>query len=165
MEDMDRFYDKEDGGQTIESLTAEHVVKDKMHLSHVLKEHTIISSATIQRDEDVGVWQIVHQNVDDGTLEEMVFTIMRALYVMDLPPVTKETSQSIQLVMGEREFKEGEMEEWKPTTAKEFITMDLSNRYFRPRNSTNEEEGIPISQDVDPSRYIGEDGTAQMDPH
>lgn len=57
-------------------------------------------------------------------------------------------------VMGEREFREGEMEERKPTTAKEFITVDLSNRYFRPRNSTNEEEEIPISQDIDPASIL-----------
>ncbi|PBK65102.1 hypothetical protein ARMSODRAFT_978521 [Armillaria solidipes] len=157
---MDRFYSKEDVRQTIESLTAEHVVKDKMHLSRVLKEHTIIRSATIQRDEDAGVWRIVCQNADDGTLEEMVFTITGALMQKEK---TRFLSQSVQLVglgsnmfdnvvaaikeiqvMGEREFREGEMEEWKPTMAKEFVTVDL----------TNDEEGIPISQDVNPAGIL-----------
>ncbi|KAK0449817.1 uncharacterized protein EV420DRAFT_1646817 [Desarmillaria tabescens] len=160
---MDRFYDKDDAKNIIESLTQERIEKDRMHLSRVLKDNDFIKSASIKRDDEVGVWRIIKQSEDDGTMEEMVFTIMGAIYAMDLPPVAKETraqkekvrflSQSVWLVglgsesfdnamdairsmqvMGEREFRDGELEHWKPI----------------PRNTTNDEEGIPFPNDVDP---------------
>ncbi len=46
------------------------------------------------------------------------------------------------------------MEDWKPTTAKGFNVVELSNQYFRPTNTTNEDEGIPLSPDMDPARIL-----------
>ncbi|KAK0433745.1 uncharacterized protein EV420DRAFT_1283049, partial [Desarmillaria tabescens] len=53
-------------------------------------------------------------------------------------------------VMGEREFRDGELEHWKPMSMKGLDAIELSNRYFRPRNTTNNEEGVPFPNDVDP---------------
>ncbi|KAK0433173.1 hypothetical protein EV421DRAFT_1741773 [Armillaria borealis] len=154
------FYNKEDAKDTIESLILEQSVKDKMHLSRVMT------------------------NMQEDALEEMVFTMTGAIFAMDLPPITKEMrmlkekmrflSQSVRLVglgsksfdntvsaikamqvMGEQEFREGKLEEWKLVAAKGFETVDLLNQYFRPRNSSNEDEGIPIAADVDPSGILG----------
>ncbi|KAK0469128.1 uncharacterized protein EV420DRAFT_1633559 [Desarmillaria tabescens] len=88
---MDRFYNKDDAKNIIELLTQERVKKDRMHLSRVLKDNEFIKSASIKRDDEAEVWRIIKQSEDKGTMEEMVFTITGAIYMMDLPPVAKET--------------------------------------------------------------------------
>ncbi|KAK0455523.1 uncharacterized protein EV420DRAFT_1481368 [Desarmillaria tabescens] len=183
---MDRFYNQEDAKETIESLIAERIAKDKLHLSRVMKDNGRINAASIRRDEDAGVWRIVRQNANDESTKETVFTITGAIFAMDLPPVMKETrstrmlkekarflSQSVPLiglgskrfdeavsaikeiqVMGECEFRDGELEEWKPVTVKGYEMVELTNRYFRPKTSANEEEEIPIGADIDPAGVL-----------
>ncbi|KAK0470185.1 uncharacterized protein EV420DRAFT_1634600 [Desarmillaria tabescens] len=147
-------------GDMIEALINERTAKDKLHLSWVMKEHNVIKSASIKRDEDAGMWRIIRKTAGEGAIEEVVFTMTGAIYAMDLPPVTKETSHGQdakreseipkpnESANDGREFREGEMEEWKPTKVKNLDVVELSNRYFRPRNNSNEED-IPFSPDVD----------------
>ncbi|PBK92318.1 hypothetical protein ARMGADRAFT_1031192 [Armillaria gallica] len=172
---MDRFYNKEDAKDTIESLILEWSVKDKMHLSRVMSEPHVIGTAGIKQNKDMGMWRIMQQNTKEDMLEEMVFMMTGAIFAMDLPPITKETRMlkkkmrflssksfddavstiKVMQVMGEQEFKEGELKKWKPVAVRGFETVDLSNQYFRPRNSSNEDKGIPIAPDVDPSGILG----------
>ncbi|KAK0457946.1 uncharacterized protein EV420DRAFT_1764467 [Desarmillaria tabescens] len=155
---MDRFYNKDDAKNIIELLTQERVEKDRMHLSRVLKDNEFVKSASIKRDNEAGVWRIIKQSEDEGMMEEMVFTITGAIYAMDLPPVAKEMRAQKEkvgfLIMGEREFRDGELKHWKPMSMKGLDVIELSNRYFRLRNSTNDEEGIPFSNDVDPAGIL-----------
>ncbi|KAK0436834.1 uncharacterized protein EV420DRAFT_1770234 [Desarmillaria tabescens] len=155
---MDRFYNKDDVKNIIELLTQERVEKDRMHLSRVLKDNEFVKSASIKRDDEAGVWRIIKQSEDEGTMEEMVFTITGAIYVMDLPLVAKEMRAQKEkvrfLIMGEREFRDGELEHWKPMSMKGLDVIELSNRYFKLCNSMNNEEGIPFSNNIDPAGIL-----------
>ncbi|KAK0452174.1 uncharacterized protein EV420DRAFT_1273877, partial [Desarmillaria tabescens] len=52
------------------------------------------------------------------------------------------------------EFRDGEPEHWKPMSMKGLDAIELSNRYFRLRNTTNNEEGVPFPNDVDPAGIL-----------
>ncbi|KAK0434996.1 uncharacterized protein EV420DRAFT_1488276 [Desarmillaria tabescens] len=118
---MDRFYNKDDTKNIVELLTQERVKKNRMHLSRVLKDNEFVKPASIKRDDEAGVWRIIKQSEDEGTMEEMVFTITGAIYAMDLPLVAKETRAQKEKVG--------------------FLSQLC--------NSTNNKEGIPFSNDVD----------------
>ncbi len=53
-------------------------------------------------------------------------------------------------MMGKCEFRDSELDDWKSQTVNGFDVVELSNCYFRPSKSMNDEENILISQDVDP---------------
>ncbi|KAK0500119.1 hypothetical protein EDD18DRAFT_1102303 [Armillaria luteobubalina] len=148
------------------------------------QDKNAISNAYIKKDDDVGTWRIVRHGNNKGAVEEIVFTITGAINMLDLPPITRETrnqkekarflSQTIRLTglgskgfedavnaikvvqqMGEQEFKEGELEDWKPSVVQGYTIVELSNRYFRPHTASNEEESVPFSTDVDPEGILG----------
>ncbi|KAK0216370.1 hypothetical protein IW262DRAFT_1464909 [Armillaria fumosa] len=180
---MDRFYNKDNARRSIDALIANRIRKDEYHLARLMKDNKAISDAYIKKDEDTGTWRIIRHG-NEGAVEEIVFTITGAINTLDLPPITRETrnqkekarflSQTIRLTglgsegfedtvqaikmvqqMGEQEFKEGELEDWKPSVMQGCMVVELSNRYFRPRTASNEEESVPFSTDVDPEGILG----------
>ncbi|KAK0492680.1 hypothetical protein EDD18DRAFT_1108686 [Armillaria luteobubalina] len=148
------------------------------------QDKNAISDTYIKKDDDAGTWRIVRHGNNEGAVEEIVFMIMGVINTLDLPPITRETrnqkekarflSQTIHLTglgsegfedvvnvikvvqqMGEREFKEGEVEDWKPSVVQGYTVVELLNQYFRPRTASNEEESVPFSMDVDLEGILG----------
>ncbi|KAK0224277.1 hypothetical protein IW262DRAFT_1459341 [Armillaria fumosa] len=180
---MDRFYNKDNARRSIDALIANRICKDKYHLARLVKDNKAISDAYIKKDEDAGTWRIVRHG-NKGAVEEIVFTITGVINMLDLPPITREmrnqkekarflsqticltglgskgfedTVQAIKMVqqMGEREFKEGELEDWKLSVVQGCKVVELSNQYFRPHMASNEEESVPFSTDVDLEGILG----------
>ncbi|KAK0499314.1 hypothetical protein EDD18DRAFT_1102686 [Armillaria luteobubalina] len=159
---MDRFYNKENARASIDGLISNRMYKDPYHLGSLVKDQKAISNMYIKKDEDTGAWRIVRSGRTEGALEEIVFTITDAINMLDLPPLTRETRgfkdavKAIRMIqqMGEHEFKEGELEDWKPMLMQGFTVIELSNRYFRPCTLSNEEESVPFSTDVDPEGVL-----------
>ncbi|KAK0506574.1 hypothetical protein EDD18DRAFT_1097840 [Armillaria luteobubalina] len=181
---MDCFYNKDNARRSIDVLITNRIRKDEYHLARLVKDKKAISNAYIKKDDDAGTWRIVRHGSNEGTVKEIMFTMTRAINTLDLPPITRETrnqkekvrflSQSIRLTglgskgfedavkaikivqqMGEQEFKEGELEDWKPAVMQGCTVIELSNRYFRPCNASNKEESVPFSMDLDPEGILG----------
>ncbi|KAK0491753.1 hypothetical protein EDD18DRAFT_1358540 [Armillaria luteobubalina] len=179
---MDRFYNKDNARCSINALITNRIRKDEYHLTRLDKN--AISNMYIKKDDDAGTWRIVRHGNNKGAVEEIVFTITGAINMLDLPPVTRETrnqkekarflSQTICLTglgsegfedtvnaikvmqqMGEWEFKEGELEDWKPSVVQGYTVVELLNQYFRPHTASNKEESVPFSTDVDPEGILG----------
>ncbi|KAK0494085.1 hypothetical protein EDD18DRAFT_1077907 [Armillaria luteobubalina] len=53
--------------------------------------------------------------------------------------------------LGEREFQEGEVEEWTQLTVQGQDTIKFSNRYFMPCSQSIEGDSVPFPTDVDPN--------------
>ncbi|PBK92578.1 hypothetical protein ARMGADRAFT_930179 [Armillaria gallica] len=133
----------------------------------------------VELDDGEQTWRLVKRDKETGKSEEMVFTATSALVHMDLLPITRETmgmkeklrflSQSIMITgfgrqsfdhaikaikeiqhTGEREFYQGQLQEWLPSKFQGHNTIKMSNRYFRAQSKSEQEIGTPIGQDVDP---------------
>ncbi|KAK0215698.1 hypothetical protein IW262DRAFT_1299922 [Armillaria fumosa] len=121
------------------------------------QEGSQMSDVSLQRDDNNFVWQLIKQINEDT--EELVFMCMGVICEADLllvirtPSIGQDkmitlsqyvtltgfgcmafdeaiaTLQEIRLT-GEREFKNGMLDKWTPSTYQGFPTFKLSNRYF-----------------------------------
>ncbi|PBK63708.1 hypothetical protein ARMSODRAFT_1023898 [Armillaria solidipes] len=150
-----------------------------MHLSRLYRDMGVLGGAYIESDDGEQTWQLAKRDKDTGEGEEMVFTATGALAHMNLPPITRETtglreklrflSQSITITgfsgqsfdnaikalkeiqrTGEREFHQGQLQEWTPSKFQGHDGIEMSNRYFRARSKDEQEIGTSLRQDVDP---------------
>ncbi|KAK0445728.1 hypothetical protein EV421DRAFT_1902096 [Armillaria borealis] len=158
---MDRFYDKEEAAQAIELLIKERCGKDAKHLSRIPKDPDVLDGS-------------------DGSQEEQVFTATGVIIAQDLPPVARESriskdkirflSQYVRISgmgsiafedtiialkgiqqLGEREFQEGDLEEWTQFTMQGHDVIEFSNRYFTPRSQAIDGDSVRFPMDVDPN--------------
>ncbi|PBK59379.1 hypothetical protein ARMSODRAFT_899314, partial [Armillaria solidipes] len=55
---------------------------------------------------------------------------------------------------GEREFRQGQLQEWMPLKVQGHDAIELSNWYFRPRGKDYRGEDLTLSPDVDPKGIL-----------
>ncbi|PBK94445.1 hypothetical protein ARMGADRAFT_927746 [Armillaria gallica] len=55
---------------------------------------------------------------------------------------------------GERQFKEGKLQQWSPEYVQGFEVVDVSNRYFRLKVKSAEDTGIELVQEIDPNSIL-----------
>ncbi|PBK69293.1 hypothetical protein ARMSODRAFT_843333, partial [Armillaria solidipes] len=54
----------------------------------------------------------------------------------------------------ERDFWQGQLEDWKPDQFQGEDVLELSNRFFRPRRKSEQEDGVPLTEDIDPNGVL-----------
>lgn len=57
----------------------------------MIQDPKVLKDVRMQYKEDGQIWRLVKED-DDGEMEEIVFTMMGTLWVMDLLPITRETT-------------------------------------------------------------------------
>lgn len=57
----------------------------------MIQDPKVLKDVRMQYKEDGQIWRLVKDD-DDGEMEEIVFTMMGTLWVMDLLPITRETT-------------------------------------------------------------------------
>ncbi|KAK0464105.1 hypothetical protein IW261DRAFT_1575314 [Armillaria novae-zelandiae] len=174
---MDEFYDVAKAKDTIQTLSEESAKTNKYHLSRIIKEGTQMMNVSLQKDDDDFVWRLVKGVAEES--EELVFACTGVICEADLPPVIRSPgvgrdktfmlSQSVMLtglgcpafdeaiatlqeirLTGEREFKNGMLDKWTPSTYRGFPAFTVSNRYFRTAKEGGQYEAITFDKDVDP---------------
>ncbi len=55
---------------------------------------------------------------------------------------------------GERDFKQGQLEEWRPEQFQGDDAVELSNRYFTTRNRAVYQTSVPITHVIDPNGVL-----------
>ncbi|KAK0215552.1 hypothetical protein IW262DRAFT_1299805 [Armillaria fumosa] len=175
---MDQFYNMLEASQTIDSLTAEHVERDKYHLAGLHQDTKTLQGVCVTYEADGQLWRLAKGE------DKLVFMITGAIASMDLPPIIREThgmreklkfmSQSMMLTgcgsiefehivanlkdvhsKGEREFCQGQLLDWSPTQVHRAQAIELSNRYFqRKTGSSMPGAGIQIGQNIDPNSVL-----------
>ncbi len=59
----------------------------------MIQDPKVLKDVRMQYKEDGQIWRLVKDD-DDGEMEEIVFTMMGTLWVMDLLPITRGNNMS-----------------------------------------------------------------------
>ncbi|KAK0482167.1 hypothetical protein EDD18DRAFT_1112662 [Armillaria luteobubalina] len=140
---MDEFYNVAKAKDTIQALLEESVKTNKYHLSRIIKEGTQMMNVSLQKDDDNFVWHLVKGVAEES--EELVFVCMGVISFDEAIA----TLQEIRLT-GEREFKNGMLDKWTPSTYRGFPAFTVSNQYFRMAKEGGQYEAITFDKDIDP---------------
>ncbi|PBK62520.1 hypothetical protein ARMSODRAFT_1089102 [Armillaria solidipes] len=164
---MDRFYDKEEAAQAIKLLIKERCGKDAKHLSRIPKDPDVLDGVSVEKDDAENIWKLV-------------FTATGVIIAQDLPPVARESriskdeirflSQYVRISgmgsiafedtiialkgiqqLGEREFQEGDLEEWTQFTVQGHNVIEFSNQYFTPCSQAINGDSVRFPMDVNPN--------------
>ncbi|KAK0442212.1 hypothetical protein EV421DRAFT_1736443 [Armillaria borealis] len=134
LDNMDQYYDVKLARPSVEELSEERVAKDAMHLSRLYRDMGVLGGVYIESDDGKQMWRLAKRDKDTGESEEMVFTATGMLAHMDLPPITRDDSfdntikalKEIQRT-GEREFHQGQLQEWTPSKFQGHDAIEMSN--------------------------------------
>ncbi|KAK0457360.1 uncharacterized protein EV420DRAFT_1480831 [Desarmillaria tabescens] len=130
---MDQYYDTREAKHMVHSLSEERVAKDELHLSRLYRETTVLEGMQITSDDDEQTCQSITLTGFNGKSFDDAICAIREIQCT-----------------GEREFHQGQLQEWLPVKLQGYDAVEMSNRYFRTRSKTERETGIPIRTDVDP---------------
>ncbi|KDR70811.1 hypothetical protein GALMADRAFT_144305 [Galerina marginata CBS 339.88] len=177
---MDEFYDRKEAAKLLENLmevvdesSLSHLIED----SSKLDELSVI--CTDKPKSWNLVWQT--KPVGDNVQDNMTITLKGILYAKNLPPFDNEqcpknTSkykymrqhvevvgmnvmnfnkavENIGIIHGifERQFPEGQLEQWTPKISCEMLAVETSNRIFTPSYDTDQSASLPFPKSWDTS--------------
>ncbi|SJL08851.1 uncharacterized protein ARMOST_12222 [Armillaria ostoyae] len=179
---MNEFYDTVKARDALERYAQESMEINEFHLCAITKNRSM-QSVSLEDDGSGYVWRLLTQAKEEAETEEVVFTVNGIISGMDLPPLYRvpksmsdkpvilsqkltisglgastfaESMSALREVSltAEREFKQGTLEQWTPTTFNGFEAMESTNRYFRRVHEGDNDVALTFPKEVDPNGVL-----------